>query len=171
MPFRLRRPLGHSLVQRQRPPILAVRRQMHPDNPPADKIRAPIGISSPRKPVGIPAAIPFFVVRANDRNHRVRKIHALQNFCAHHWMDLHLFELGARQLSGFGDNRFRHRQLSDVMQNRRRRQALPAPARKGPDLCRSRWHRAARAADDRAWYGPWRQWRAPAPRWFADAIR
>ena len=40
---------------------------------------------------------------------------------AHYWMDLHLFKLGACQLSRFRNNRFRYRQLSDVMQDRRRR--------------------------------------------------
>ena len=59
-------------------------------------MRAPMGISSPRKPYGITAAVPFFVMRANNRNHRVGEIDALQNFGADHRMDLHLLELFER---------------------------------------------------------------------------
>ena len=56
-------------------------------------------------------------MRTNDRNHGVRKFHALQNFGAHHWMDFHLLELGSRQLARFGNNGFRDRQFPDVVQN------------------------------------------------------
>src|ERR1700685_4197981 len=63
-------------------------------------------------------------MRANNGNHRIRKFNALQNFGADNRMNLHLLELGARQLSWFGDDRFRHRQLSDVMEHGRRRERL-----------------------------------------------
>ena len=36
-----------------------------------------------REAVGITAAIPFFVMRAHDGDHRIGELHALQNFRAH----------------------------------------------------------------------------------------
>jgi hypothetical protein len=48
----------------------------------------------------------------------------LQNLGAHHGMDLHFFKFVGRQLAGFGNNGFRNRQLSDVVEQRRRPQCV-----------------------------------------------
>ncbi len=76
------------------------------------------------QPVGIAGAIPALMMRPHDGSHRVGKAHALQDFGAHHRVDLHLLELFAGQFSRFRDDVLRHRQLSDVVQHRGRAQRL-----------------------------------------------
>src|SRR5437867_2006756 len=61
-------------------------------------------------------ASPLFMVRAHDRNHRIRKLYALQNFCSHDRVDLDLLELLGREFPRLGDNLLGHGQLADVVQ-------------------------------------------------------
>jgi len=108
---------SHRLVQRQGAPILPVRRQ---------RVQAVDGRKNARpdrnfralQAVGITAAIPLLMMRADDGHHRIREFHALQNLCAHHRMNLHLLELLRRQLAGLGDDVFGDGQLADVVQQR-----------------------------------------------------
>ena len=71
------------------------------------------------EPVRIAGAVPLFVMAAHDRRHRIGELHALQNLGAHHRVDLHLLELFRRQAPGLGDDVLGHRQLADVVQQRR----------------------------------------------------
>ena len=52
------------------------------------------------KAVRITAAIPLFMMGANDRHHGVWEIDPLKDLGADHRMNLHLFKLFRRQLAG-----------------------------------------------------------------------
>ncbi len=115
------RHLAHGFVERQRPPVLAVRSERVQAIHRRQNARANRNAVA-LQPVRISSAIPALVMRPHDGSHRVGKAHALQNFGAHHRVDLHLLELFAGQLSGFRDDVLGHRQLSDVVQHRGRAQ-------------------------------------------------
>ena len=113
----------HRFVQRQRAPVLPIGRQRvqtihHCQNPRAD--RNIFTLNAGR----IAFAVPAFVMRPHDRYDGIRKLHLLQNLRAHGRMDLHLLELFGRQLTRLRDNVLRHRQLADVVEQRRRHQRI-----------------------------------------------
>jgi len=67
----------------------------------AERIRAPIGMASPLQTARIAAAIPFLMVRANNRHHRVRKVDLFENLRPNDGMDLKLFKLFWGKFPGF----------------------------------------------------------------------
>ena len=63
-------------------------------------------------------------MRAHDGRDRIRKLNLLDDLRAHDGMNLHLREFLGRQLAGLRENVFGHRQLSNVVEQRRRLQGL-----------------------------------------------
>ena len=57
-------------------------------------------------------------MRPHDGSNRVWEAHALQDFGAHHRMNLHLLEFFAGQLAGLRDDVLRHGEFADVVQQR-----------------------------------------------------
>ena len=72
------------------------------------------------KPVGVAAPVPTLVVMADDRDHRVREIHALHDLRAHDRVHLHLVELGGRELAGLVEDVIGDGDLAHVVQQRAR---------------------------------------------------
>ena len=56
------------------------------------------------------------MVRPNDGDNRIGKVHALENLGAYYRVDLHLFELFRRQPTRLVDDVLGNGQLADVMQ-------------------------------------------------------
>ena len=113
----------HGLIERQRPAVLPVGSQRiqaihHRENARADRNLFT------RKAERIARSIPFFVVRADDRNHRIGEFDLFQNFRPHQRMDLHLLEFFRRQPAGLGNDVLGHRQFADIVQQRRRLQSV-----------------------------------------------
>ena len=69
-------------------------------------------------------AVPPFVVAQNERRHRVRERHTRNNLRADLRMDPDLLEFLLRQRAGLRENVLGHRQLADVVQERRGFHAL-----------------------------------------------
>ncbi len=119
----------HGLIERQRAPVLTVRSERiqavdRGQNPGAN------GDLLALNAVRITAAIPFFVMRANDGNHRIGELHTFQNFGADDGMDLHLVELFRSQAAGLGNDVLRHREFADIVQDGSGLQSLFLFARK-----------------------------------------
>ncbi len=81
-------------------------------------MRAPIGMASPASPQRIAAAVPVLVVRAHDRHDGVGEVDRRQDVGADVDVQLHLLELGRRQLARLVEDVLRHRQFSGVVQQR-----------------------------------------------------
>ena len=87
-------------------------------------MRAPSGISSPFEPGGIALAVPALVVAEDQRRHRIRERHAADDLGADLRVDADLLELFLRQRPGLRQDVLGHRQLADVVQQRRGLDAL-----------------------------------------------
>ena len=113
----------HGFVQRERPPILTVRRQrvqtVHSREYPRSD-RDVLALQTLR----ISGAVPFFVMVADNGRHRVGEAHSFQDLGAHHRMNLHLFEFFPRQFAGLRNDVFGNGQLADVVQQRGRAQSF-----------------------------------------------
>ena len=70
--------------------------------------------------VRIAAAIPVLVVVADDRHHRIREVDRGENLGADRGVELHLLELGRRELARFVQDVLGHRNLAGVVEQRRR---------------------------------------------------
>ena len=70
--------------------------------------------------IGIAGAVPVLVVVADDGHDRIGKVDRRENLRADRRMQLHLLELGRRQLAGLVEDVFRHGDLAGVVQQRRR---------------------------------------------------
>src|SRR5215207_2972291 len=65
--------------------------------------------------LGITAAIPFFVVIADDVFDRVRKVDALENVAAHRWVNLHLREFCFGEFARLVQYVLRNGELTDIV--------------------------------------------------------
>src|ERR1044072_1709728 len=65
--------------------------------------------------VGITTAFPLLVMMTNDRNHRIRKVHARENLRAHDRMNLHPLKLSRSQRAGLIQDMRRHGKLAHIM--------------------------------------------------------
>ena len=105
----------HRLIERQSPAVLPIRCERVE----AIHHRKDAGANRnlfARKAERITRSVPFLVMRAHDRNHRIREFHLFQNLRADQRMDLHLLELFGSQPAGFRDDVFGHRQFADIVQ-------------------------------------------------------
>ena len=105
----------HSIIQRQRFAILAVRCQRIQAID-GGKNSGANGNFFPFQPVGITGSVPPLMVRTDNGDHRIREMNALQYLCAHYRMDLHFLELFRRKLARLGNDVLRHSEFADVMQ-------------------------------------------------------
>ena len=71
------------------------------------------------EPVGITLAVPLLVVMPDDRHDRVREVHRFENLGAFGGVLLHPLELGVGQRARLVEHVVRHRELADVVQQRR----------------------------------------------------
>ena len=69
----------------------------------------------PLDPVRIPPAVPVLMMVPDDRDDGVRKIDRREYVGTHARVELHLFELGGRQLSGLVEDVLRHGQLAHIV--------------------------------------------------------
>ena len=76
------------------------------------------------QPGRIALAVPALVVAEDQRRHRIRKRHAADDFGADLRVDADLLELFLRQRSGLRQDVLGHRELADVVQQRRGLDAL-----------------------------------------------
>src|SRR5260370_23699569 len=108
----------HGLIQGQRLAALAIRRQCVEAIDGGENARSDwngLALQTAR----IAAAIPFFIVCANNGHHRVGKVDLFENLRPNDGMDLHLFKLFWGQFSWLRDDVFRDRKLAYVIQNLR----------------------------------------------------
>ena len=116
------------------------------------------------QPGRIALAVPALVVAQDQRRHGIRERHRADDVGADLRMRADLLELFGRQRARLGQDVLGHRQLADVVQQRRRLHALDLvlahPERRAPAPPR----RAARGGCAAARSGPSRRSRAPALR-------
>ena len=87
-------------------------------------MRAPSGISSPLQARGIALAVPALVVAQDQRRHRIRERHRADDVGADLRMRANLLELFGRQRTRLRQDVLGHRELADVVQQRRGLHAL-----------------------------------------------
>ncbi len=87
-------------------------------------MRAPIGMSVARETLRIALAVPSFVVAEDQRRHGIRERHGRDDFRADLRVNADLLELFLRQRPGLGQDVLGHRELPDVVEQRRRLDAL-----------------------------------------------
>ena len=95
------------------------------------------------QPVGIPAAVPAFVMMANNRHNRIVKVYPAKNLRADDRMHLHLLEFRSGQFPGFVQDVIRHGDLADIMQQRARAERFDlslVTAHQTRDACRINLH-------------------------------
>ena len=115
--------VGHGLVQWQRPAVLSIGSQRiqainRRQNSCSD------GYVFALQSVRVTAAIPFLVMRPDDRHDRIRKFHLFENLRPNNRMNLHLLEFFRSKFAGLGNDVFGNGEFADVMQNRRSLQSL-----------------------------------------------
>ena len=91
-------------------------------------MRAPSGISSPLSP-RVALAVPALVVAQDERRDRVGERHRADDVGADLRMGADLLELLGRERPGLREDVLRHRELADVVQQRRRLHALDVVVR------------------------------------------
>ena len=102
-------------------------------------------------PIGVAGAVPVLVMVTDDRHHRIREIDRGKNLRADRGMELHLLELGRRELAGLVQDVLRHGDLPGVVQQRRGLDRLQRLFVGDTDLARQRERaRPARAGCVRA---------------------
>ena len=90
------------------------------------------------EPGRIALAIPSLVVAVDDRRHRIRERHRRDDLGAHLRMHLHPLELLGGQRTGLRQDVLGHRELADVVQQRRRADALYVGRRHADDARQAR---------------------------------
>ena len=83
------------------------------------RMRAPIGMSSPRSPRGIAEPVPALVMAQHELADRRAERHVAQNLGADARVNLDALELLRRQRVGLRQDVFGHRHVADVVQQRR----------------------------------------------------
>ena len=81
-------------------------------------MREPSGIASPRRPAGIAAAVPLLVVAEDQRRHRRRERHRVDDVGADLRVQPQLAALVVGQAVALGEDVLRHGEHADVVQHR-----------------------------------------------------
>ena len=122
-----------------------------------------------RETLRIALAVPPFVMAEDQRRHRIGERHRGDDLRADLRVNADLLELLLRQRSGLRQDVLGHRQLADVVQQRRGLDALNLVRRAGRPPSPGRPRRPARAGCATASTDPSRRWRGRALRLSPDA--
>ena len=107
-------------------------------------MRAPSGISSPLESERIALAVPPLVVAQDERRDRIRERHRADDLGADLRVNADLLEFFRRQRARLREDVLRHRELADVVQQRRGLHALDLARRSCPTRAPGRPRRPAR---------------------------